>query len=173
MKDSGTMNGGSLQSQYIWSYATYLLKSVQGFQNKGIPVYAISIQNEPQNSNPTYPTCIMTADVEAEIAASLRSLLNTSSLSNVKIVGYEHNWDNAGSYPVTLIEDDATDFSGVAFHCYEGSVSNQDAFHIAFPSTPIYFTECSGTYGSDWWEDVKVGIDLLIKYWLKTALSGM
>jgi len=31
----------------------------------------------------------MAADVEAQIAASLRSLLNSNSLSNVKIIGYE------------------------------------------------------------------------------------
>ncbi|KAF8797523.1 glycoside hydrolase family 30 protein [Phlegmacium glaucopus] len=161
MKDSGTMNGGSLQSQYIGSYATYLLKSVQGFQSKGLPVYAISIQNEPQNSNPTYPTCNMTADAEGQIAASLRSLLNANSLSNVKIIGHEHNWDNAGSYPVTLMQEDGSAFTGVSFHCYAGSVANQDAFHNAFPSTPILFTECSGTYGTDWWQDIKWYMDNL------------
>lgn len=161
MKDSGTMNGGSLQPQYIGSYATYLLKSVQGFQNKGFPVYAISIQNEPQNTDPTYPTCNMTADVEAQIATSLKLLLNTNSLSHVKIIGYEHNWDDAASYPVTLMQDDASAFSGVSFHCYAGSVSNQDAFHSVFPSAPIYFTECSGTYGSDWWQDIKWYMDNL------------
>ncbi|KAF8797529.1 glycoside hydrolase family 30 protein [Phlegmacium glaucopus] len=179
MKDSGTMNGGSLKSQYIGSYATYLLKSVQGFQSKGLSVYAISIQNEPQNSNPTYPTCSMTADVEGQIAASLRSLLNANSLSNVKIIGYEHNWDNAGSYPVTLVthvvclcpefvfltfqkmQEHGSAFAGVSFHCYAGSVANQDAFHNAFPSTPILFTECSGTYGTDWWQDMKWYMDNL------------
>ena len=65
--------------------------------------------------------------------------------------------------------------SGVAFHCYAGDVTQQDTFHNAFPSKvhwcydafqfpltyhtipqEIYFTECSGTYGSDWWSDMKV-----------------
>ena len=70
-------------------------------------------------------------------------------------------------------------FSGVAFHCYAGDVSQQDTFHNAFPNkvqwyfdvfnsysqvTPqeIYFTECSGTYGSDWWSDMKVRNSILI-----------
>ena len=62
MKDTGTMNGGNLLSQYhgicksnyitllaVLVYddhedPTYLLKAVQGFQSKGIPIYAISIQ---------------------------------------------------------------------------------------------------------------------------------
>jgi hypothetical protein len=63
-------------------------------------------------------------------------------------------------------------FAGAAFHCYAGSVRDQDAFHNAFPSKvsrtfsdwnvtnislkDVYFTECAGTIGSDWWSDIKV-----------------
>ena len=47
-------------------------------------------------------------------------------------------------------------FAGVAFHCYAGSVSDQNEFHTLYPQKEIYFTECSGTIGSDWWSDIKV-----------------
>lgn len=47
-------------------------------------------------------------------------------------------------------------FSGVAFHCYSGTDTQQDTFHNAFPSKEIYFTECTGSAGSDWWSDIKV-----------------
>ncbi|KIM42591.1 glycoside hydrolase family 30 protein [Hebeloma cylindrosporum] len=161
MKDSGTMNGGSLKSQYVGNYATYLLKAVQGFQKQGFPVYAISIQNEPGNNNPTYPTCTMSPDVEGQIGSTLRSLLDSNSLSGVKIIGYDHNWDNAGSYPVQLMNKYGSAFEGVSFHCYAGSVRNQDIFHNAFPSKAIHFTECTGTIGSDWWSDVKWYMDNL------------
>lgn len=102
MKDSGSMNGGSLQSKYVPTYPTYLLKAVQGFQSQGIAIYAISIQNEPQNNNPTYPTCTMSPAIEALIGAALRTLLNINGLSTVRVIGYEHNWDDAGEYPVAL-----------------------------------------------------------------------
>ena len=46
-------------------------------------------------------------------------------------------------------------FSGVSFHCYSGNVAQQDTFHNAFPNKEIYFTECTGSYGSDWWSDIK------------------
>lgn len=42
----------------------------------------------------------MTADVEGQIAASLRSLLDTNSLSNVKIIGYE-----VGLFPLVYINN--------------------------------------------------------------------
>lgn len=46
--------------------------------------------------------------------------------------------------------------AGVAFHCYAGSVSDQDDFTSQFPNKEVYFTECTGEYGSDWWSDIKV-----------------
>lgn len=155
MKDSGTMDGGSLQSQYITPYATYLLRCLQGFQNNGITPYAISIQNEPQNSNPTYPTSTLTPAHEAQIGKALRTLMNNNGFSGVKLVGYEHNWDDAAAYPVTLMNDAPNAFAGVAFHCYAGSVDQMDSFHNAYPNKEIYFTECAGTIGSDWWSDIK------------------
>ncbi|KAF9460162.1 glycoside hydrolase family 30 protein [Collybia nuda] len=174
MKDSGSMNGGSLRSQYVSAYPTYLLKAVQGFQNQGIPIHAISIQNEPQHSNPTYPTCTMTPVVEGQIGSGLRTLLNNNGLSGVKIVGYEHNWNAAGTYPVQLMQNAGNAFAGVAFHCYEGGVGNQDTFHNAFPNKEIYFTECTGTINSDWWSDIKWYMDNL---WIgsiqRNAKSGL
>ncbi|KAJ7088501.1 glycoside hydrolase family 30 protein [Mycena belliarum] len=177
MKTTGTMDGGTIQSGLIGAYPTYLLKAVQGFQNQGISVYAISVQqNEPENSNPTYPTCTMTPATEGQIGAALRTLLNNNGLSSVKLIGYEaciflpqrlcpqHNWVDAGGYPVTLMQDDGGAYDGVAFHCYAGTYTNQDSFHSAFPkkaSRNIYLTECSGTFGSDWWSDIKWYMDNL------------
>ncbi|KAL1663291.1 glycoside hydrolase family 30 protein [Schizophyllum commune] len=155
MKDSGTMKGGSLQSQYLTSYATYLLKGLQGFKNKGINLHAISIQNEPQNNNPTYPTSTLTPAQEAKIGKALRKLMDNNGFSNVELVGYEHNWDDASAYPVTLINDAPNAFAGVAFHCYAGNVAQMDDFHNAHSDKEIYFTECAGTIGSDWWSDIK------------------
>ncbi|KAJ8503103.1 hypothetical protein ONZ45_g11150 [Pleurotus djamor] len=169
MKDSGSMNGGSLLSQYVSSYPTYLLKAVQGFRNQGIPVYAVSIQNEPRNSNPTYPTCLMTPTIEGQIGIGLRSLLNNNGLSSVKVVGFEHNWDITSSYAVPLMQQAGNAFAGAAFHCYGGSVSDQDTFRNAFPSKEIYFSECSGTFGSDWWSDIKWYMDNL---WIGSIEHG-
>ncbi|KAI0670922.1 glycoside hydrolase [Trametes maxima] len=159
MKDSGTIKGGSFKSEFTGVYANYLLKSLQGLQSHAISAYAIGIQNEPENDNPTYPTCLITADQEAKIGAALRPLLDANGFSDVRIVGYEHNWDDAGNYPVQLMEDAGSAFSGAAFHCYEGDVSQQDAFHNAFANKGVYFTECTGSYGTDWWENIKWYMD--------------
>jgi len=162
MKTNGSMDGGSLSSQYTSVYANYLLKCLQGFKSEGITsLYAISIQNEPQNSQSTYPTTSMTVAVHAQVGIALRALMNSNGFSTVKLIGYEHNWDNAGTYPIQLMQAAPNAFAGVAFHCYAGTVSQQDTFHSAYPNKEIYFTECSGTIGSDWWSDIKWYMDNL------------
>ncbi|KAI0769030.1 glycoside hydrolase [Trametes elegans] len=159
MKDTGSMNGGNFLSKYTTTYANYLLKALQAYKAKGIKVYAIGIQNEPENYNPTYPTCVMTAAQEADIAKALRTLMNNNGFSGVKIIGYDHNWNDASGHPIDLMNDGASAFAGVGFHCYAGGVAQQDAFHAAYPKKDIFFTECSGTYGSDWWSDIKWYMD--------------
>ncbi|KAI0299042.1 glycoside hydrolase superfamily [Multifurca ochricompacta] len=148
MKGSGTMNGGSLNTAYVSQYANYLLKAIQGFRNQGINIYAISVQNEPENSNGSYPTCSMPVSIMAQIGSALRTLMNNNGLSGVKLLGYDHNWDDAGGYPVQLMQQAGSAFDGVQFHCYAGSA--------------IYFTECTGTYGTDWWSDIKWYMDNLL-----------
>lgn len=161
MKDSGKTNGGSFKTNYVNTYANYLLKSLQGFKSKGITAYAIGIQNEPQNSNPTYPTAKFTYSQEGQVALALRSLMNNNGFGDTVIIGYEHNWDNAGDYPIKLMQSYGSAYYGVAFHCYGGSVANQDIFHAAYPDKGIFFTECTGTVGSDWWSDIKWYMDNL------------
>ncbi|KAF9526218.1 glucan endo-1,6-beta-glucosidase [Crepidotus variabilis] len=159
MKDSWTMNGGSLRSEMIDVYPTYLFRALQSLRSKGIEVYAVSIQNEPQYSNPTYPTASFTPSTEARIGIQLKSLMKSNGFPNVKLVGYDHNWDGAPGYATQLMQAGGDAFDGVSFHCYGGSVSQQGDFSRQYPNKEIYFTECSGTYGSDWWQDIKWYLD--------------
>ncbi|EGN97618.1 glycoside hydrolase family 30 protein [Serpula lacrymans var. lacrymans S7.3] len=161
MKSGSTMDGGTLDSQYVDTMANYLLKSLQGFQSKNIPVYALSIQNEPENSNPTYPSCSMPVAQEAAIGTALRSLMNSNGFTSTKLIGYEHNWSDAANYPVQLMQQAGSSFDGVSFHCYEGAVSDMSSFTSQYPSKEVYLTECTGTIGSDWWSDIKWYMDNL------------
>ncbi|KZT50959.1 glycoside hydrolase family 30 protein [Calocera cornea HHB12733] len=162
MKDSGSMLGGTFLGQYTDTYAQYLFKSVQGFANKGFGVYGITIQNEPENNNPTLPSMLLDADTEANIASKLRSLLDNGGFGYTKIIAYDHNWDQAANYPVQAINDAYDAFTGAAFHCYGGSVDQQMSFHNAEASKELYFTECSGTLYTDWWSDIKWNMDTLV-----------
>ncbi|EGN94695.1 glycoside hydrolase family 30 protein [Serpula lacrymans var. lacrymans S7.3] len=161
MKSGSTMEGGSLDSQDVDTMANYLLKSLQGFQSKSIPIYAISIQNEPENSDATYPSCSMPVATEAAIGTSLRSLMDSNGFTDTKIIGFEHNWSDAANYPVQLMQQAGSAFDGVSFHCYEGTVQEMANFTSQYSTKEVYITECTGTLGSDWWSDIKWYMDNL------------
>jgi hypothetical protein len=70
----------------------YLLKAALNFElSIGAPPCADGVQNEPHNSNRTYPTCLFDVGDESVVGTKLRSLLNGTGLGRTEIVGYEHN----------------------------------------------------------------------------------
>jgi glucosylceramidase len=147
MKTSGTMKGGNMNTAYFPSLAQYFVKFVQAYQQRNVPIYAVMPQNEPLNSNTTYPTEHLAATDEATfIGSNLGPAFQNAGLSNVKILAYDHNWDEP-SYPETVLANAAaTNYvAGSAFHCYAGEVSAQSAVEAAYPGKGIWFTECSGT----------------------------
>jgi glucosylceramidase len=145
MKLSGTMNGGNMNTAYFPSLAQYFVDFVQSYQQQGIPIYAISVQNEPLYSTAGYPSEYLAASDESTfIANDLAPALSTAGLGSVKIFSYEHNWDNT-AYPESVLGSSAAQYvSGTSFHCYAGDASAQSTVKTAFPAQDIWFTECSG-----------------------------
>lgn len=45
----------------------------------------------------------MPVSVMAQIGTALRTLLDNNGLSSVRVLGYDHNWDDAAGYPVQLV----------------------------------------------------------------------
>lgn len=156
MKTSGTMNGGNINTAYFPALAQYFVKFVQNYQQQSIPIYAVLPQNEPLNSNPGYPTAYLAATDEATfIAANLGPAFSAAALANTKIIAYDHNWDNP-SYPETVLANASasTYVAGSAFHCYAGDVTAQTTVKNVYPNKDIWFTECSGTVGSNFSTDL-------------------
>jgi glucosylceramidase len=149
MKTTGTMNGGNMITSYFPSLAQYFVDFVQAYQQQGIPIYALSVQNEPLYSTTGYPSELLAATDEATfIANNLGPALNSASLSNVKIFAYEHNWDNT-SYAEYVLGSSAGPYvAGSSFHCYAGDPSAQSTVETVFPNKDIWFTECSGITSS-------------------------
>ena len=107
MKTTGTMNGGNMNTAYVPSLAQYFVDFVQAYQQQGIPIYALSVQNEPLYSTTGYPSEYLAASDESTfIANNLGPALSTAGLGSVKIFAYEHNWDNT-AYPETVLGSSA------------------------------------------------------------------
>lgn len=141
----GTMNGGTMNPSAFPILAKYFVDFVQAYQKQGIPIYALSVQNEPLYSPPAYPSEFLSATDEATfIATNLGPALSADGLGNIKIFAYEHNWDST-TYPESVLGSSAAQYlAGSSFHCYAGDFSAQSTVKTAFPAKDIWFTECSG-----------------------------
>ena len=145
MKTSGTMNGGNMNLAYFPILAQYFVDYVQAYQQQGIPIYALSVQNEPLYSTTGYPSEYLAAGDESTFVANyLGPALGNAGLGSVKVLAYEHNWDNT-AYAESVLGGPAGPYvAGTSFHCYAGDPSAQSTVEAAFPAKDIWFTECSG-----------------------------
>ncbi|URJ48662.1 glycoside hydrolase family 30 protein [Paenibacillus polymyxa] len=128
------------------AYADYFVRYLQAYANEGIPIQAISIQNEPEFTTPKYPSMSMGAAEQANfIKQYLGPTLNRNHLST-HIIAFDHNWDTGSEYAKTVLGDEqARNYThGTAFHCYKGEPTAMTDVHNAFPDKPVYMTECSG-----------------------------
>jgi glucosylceramidase len=166
MKTNGSLIGGRLiDSPRIYdAYARYFVEFVRAYEKAGVPIYALTVQNEPQNRRPNgYPGTDMPVAQEAKLIEALGPALRRAGL-DTKILGYDHNWeehpddvkstppgeDPETEYPSDLLSSGAGRWlAGTAFHCYAGDPARQTALHEAFPQKGVWFTECSGSHGAN------------------------
>lgn len=148
MKTSENLIGGELLEQYESTYADYLVKFVDTFRGYGIPIFALTLQNEPSFTPITYPGMEMGPDTRARIVAQYLGPKLASRKPRTRILEWDHNW-NHPEQPLSVLGDPeaARYIDGVAWHCYEGSQYAQGDVHRAFPQKDVYLTECSG---GDW-----------------------
>ncbi|ADV82154.1 glycoside hydrolase family 30 protein [Terriglobus saanensis] len=141
MKTNGDPKGGKLKPEMYGTYAAYLVKYLEGMEAEGIPITALTVQNEPLNPKNT-PSMVMEAEEQKIfIRDHLGPALRRSKLKT-KIILYDHNMDEPG-YPMTTLKDKAAAkyVAGSGFHLYLGKAEAMSTVHDAFPQKGLYFTE--------------------------------
>ncbi|AHX15215.1 glycosyl hydrolase [Dyella jiangningensis] len=148
MKTSQNVIGGELLEQYEETYASYLVKYLDAYRNYGIPIYALTMQNEPSFVPITYPGMEMSASTRARVIGQYLGPKLARRKQKTRILEWDHNWSQP-EQPLSVLSDpDAAKYiDGVAWHCYEGSQYAQGRVHRAYPDKDAYITECSG---GDW-----------------------
>jgi glucosylceramidase len=148
MKTTNSLIKGTLRQDYYDSFAEYFVKFIRGYGAAGVPIYAITIQNEPNFEPENYPGMHLDAKVRAEIIGMhLGPSFDRSGIRTL-IWDWDHNWD-LPQQPLVVLADSAARryVQGVAWHCYGGEVGAQSTVHDRYPGKDAYFTECSG---GDW-----------------------
>jgi glucosylceramidase len=141
MKTTNDFRGASLRKEYYGTYANYFVKYLKGMKAQGVPIDAITVQNEPLHAG-NNPSMYMAASDQAEfIAKHLGPAFKAARLST-KIIVYDHNCDRP-DYPLAILNDpEAKPYvDGSAFHLYRGNIEALSEVHNAHPDRHVYFTE--------------------------------
>ena len=150
MKTNNDMlHGGKLKPEFYQSWANYYTKFIKAYEAEGIPIWGITIQNEPMATQ-TWESCIYSAEDERDFLKNyLGPTMRRAGLGEKKILGWDHNRDLIYQRVSTLLGDPeaARYLWGIAFHWYEPWSGGQMMFdnvklvHETFPDKPLLFTE--------------------------------
>lgn len=160
--------GGRLREDCYEVYARYFVKFIQAYEEEGIPIYAITPQNEILYAPPAYPGMLMSADEQARfISEALGPALRAAGL-DVRIFCYDHNWDGKDVVLEILRHSEVLRFvSGVAWHHYGGTPSAMKEVHEVFPELEMWVTEAGsgrwigrGTFSATFREGMREAIEI-------------
>jgi glucosylceramidase len=149
MKTNNNMdNGGYLKSdantQTAW--ALYFVKYVQAYKAQGIPVWGVTIQNEPAAVQ-TWPSMIFSATQERDF---LKTYLGPTLAANnlgpnvLAVMFLDHNKDMMIDWANTFYNDATASAMvwGEAIHWYGGALFNNVlSVHNSYPTRHILATE--------------------------------
>lgn len=150
MKDNNNMlKGGKLLPEYRQSWANYYIKFIKAYEKQGIPVWGLSVQNEPMATQ-RWESCIFTAQEERDfIKQYLGPTLHKNGMAGKKLIAWDHNRDLIYQRASVVLGDPAAAkfVWGIGFHWYEtwtGSdmqFDNVKRVHESFPDKNLIFTE--------------------------------
>jgi glucosylceramidase len=167
MKDNNDiLHGGALKPEFYQSWANYYIKFINEYQKRGIPVWGLSVQNEPM-AKQRWESCNYTAEQERDFIKNyLGPTLHKSGMADKKLIAWDHNRDLMYHRASTILSDPAAAkyVWGIGFHWYEDWTGGGKLFdnvrrvNESFPKTNLIFTEgCAEAYKLSSIKDWKYG----------------
>ncbi len=160
------LHGGKLLPAYDQSWANFYGKFINAYEKQGIPIWGITIQNEPMATQ-TWESCVYTAEEERDFLKNyLGPTMHKNGLGDKKIIIWDHNRDLIYQRASTVFEDPAAAKYawGIGFHWYEDWSGGDEVFdnvervHESFPDKNLMFTEgCAFPFKLDQLKDWKLG----------------
>jgi len=145
MKTTGLMNyGGKLKPEYRAAWARYYCRYVREYEKEGIPIWGLSVQNEPEATQ-TWDSCLYSAEQERDFVRDfLGPALEQAGLSDVNVIIWDHNRDRMFERAKIVLDDpEAAKYVwGTGFHWYVADrFDNVQLLHDAYPDKKLIFTE--------------------------------
>jgi len=150
MKDNNdVLHGGKLKPEFDQDWANFYIKFINAYQKQGIPVWGLTVQNEPMATQ-KWESCVYTAAEERDFVKNyLGPTLYKNGMADKKLIVWDHNRDQVYQRASVILEDKAAAkyVWGVGYHWYEtwtGSpmlFNNVKNVHESFPDKNLIFTE--------------------------------
>lgn len=147
MKQSNKMDGSTIpglkeEAKGVW--AKYISKWITAYKAKGVDIWALTPQNEPENVA-KYEACVYDAQQELDFIADHLGPTMQEENPEVKIFLYDHNKDHVHLWAEALANHTAAQYThGVAFHWYSGdSFENVEVVHKKYPQFTLLATEAT------------------------------
>lgn len=149
MKDTRHMlQGGKLLPEYAAAWAQYYTKFIDAYTAEGIPIWSISLQNEPM-AKQTWESMLYTAEEERDFLKNhLGPTIKASAHPDTKIVVWDHNRDMMVHRANVIFGDpEASKYAwGMGFHWYETwagfdpMFENVHRVHESYPDKVLLLT---------------------------------
>ncbi|PPL01665.1 glycoside hydrolase family 30 protein [Parapedobacter indicus] len=144
---------GHLNPAYYSDYGLYFVKWIQALESEGIPIYAVTPQNEPLNRGNSASLFMGWQEQQAFIKEGLGPRLRDAGLeTKIYVFDHNYNYDNMADqydYPVKIYQDEAAAsfVAGAAYHNYGGNRQELLDIRQQRPDKELIFTETSiGTW---------------------------
>lgn len=140
---------GILNPKYYADYAEYFVRWIGEMEAEGIPIYAITVQNEPLNKGNSMSLYMGWEQQRDFIRDHLGPEFAKNDIkTKIWLFDHNYNYDNIAeeqNYPLNILADKeaAKYIAGSAWHNYGGDPSTLDGIHAAHPDKEIFFTEAS------------------------------
>lgn len=165
MKTNGGLNGGWMLSRWLETYADYYVKYLLAYREAGVPIRALTVQNEPQSGRPGSPTCLWHPEQEAKMVGYLLPPRLKAAGLDVKIWLWDHNYDGFKTVLDELKDPNVLKaVDAVAWHPYCGTPSMLDRVRKAHPDLSFQQTEMG--------PNIDPGIGRTLLWWCDTIFGA-
>jgi glucosylceramidase len=143
MKAGGSMLGGSMRKHHFAAYARYFVKTLQSYAAEGVPLNAVTVQNEVDTEQDgKMPACLWGQEYEMEFVSSHLGPQLAANKIDSKIWILDHNYNLWGRAIAELDDPRVNQYvDGVAWHGYVGVPGAMTRVHEAHPAKHMYWTE--------------------------------
>lgn len=139
---------GQLKPECYADYALYFLKWIRAFEAAGVPIHAVTLQNEPLNDKNS-ASLVMLWEEQSAFIKVIGPLFEKEQVKT-KIYVFDHNYnydkmESQQGYPLHIYRDPevAKYVAGAAYHDYGGHHDELLKIKAEAPDKELVFTESS------------------------------